>query len=342
MRYRRLGRTGLKVSEIGFGTWGIGKTSWIGADDQESTSALITARDAGVNFFDTALAYGRGHSEQLLAQVFGKSKEVVVASKVPPKNGLWPAPAGVPLQQAYPKSHVLESLRTSLTNLQREAIDLYQFHVWSDEWAKDAEWLDAIEEIRRSGMARFIGVSINDHQPDNVIQALETGLVDCVQVIYNLFDQSPEDKLFPYCQAHDIAVIGRVPFDEGGLTGAIHRGVTFPPRDFRNYYFAGNRKRHVWTRVRRLVADAGITLDQLPDLALRFCLSQAAVSTVIPGMRTAAHVHANVAASDHGALSKDLVDRLHKHRWVRNFYAPPQSWASKARSYIRRLTQRTF
>ncbi len=341
MRYKRFGRTGLRVSEIGFGAWGIGKTSWIGADDQVSIRALMTARDAGVNFFDTALAYGRGHSERLLAQTFGKSEDVVIASKVPPKNGLWPAPAGVPLREAYPKSHVLESLRKSLTNLLRETIDLYQFHVWSDEWADDAEWLNTIEEIRRSGMARSIGISINDHQPDNVIRALETGLVHCVQVIYNLFDQSPEDKLFPYCQANDIGVITRVPFDEGGLTGAVHPGVTFPPQDFRNQYFAGKRKRQVWERVQQLAREANIGLEQLPDLALRFCLSHAAVSTVIPGMRTPAHVQGNVAAADRGTLSTDLLDRLHKHRWARNFYAAPQSWASKVGGYIRRLSTKS-
>lgn len=338
MKYRRLGRTQLQVSEIGFGTWGIGKTSWIGADDQASVKALMTARDTGINFFDTALVYGRGHSERMLTRVFGKS-DVVIATKVPPKNRMWPAPAGIPLREAYPKSHVLESLRSSLTNLQRETVDLYQFHVWSDEWAHDPEWLNTIEDIRRSGMARFIGISINDHQPGNVIQALETGLVDCVQVIYNVFDQSPEDRLFPYCQANDIGVIARVPFDEGGLTGGIRPGVTFPTGDFRNLYFGGKRKQQVWDRVQHLVSDAGVGLQELPELCLRFCLSHAAVTTVIPGMRTPAHVVVNTSASDRGVLPETLRDCLHKHRWVTNFYDPPPTWRRRLGRYMRRFAK---
>jgi aryl-alcohol dehydrogenase-like predicted oxidoreductase len=341
MNYRRLGRTGLEISEIGFGAWGIGQTSWIGAQDQDSIRALMTARDAGINFFDTALAYGRGHSEQLLAQVFGKSRELVIASKVPPKNGLWPAPSGVPLREAYPKSHVLECLQKTLTNLLRETVDLYQFHVWSDEWAHESEWVSTVQEIKRSGMVRFVGISINDHQPENVLQALETGLVDSVQVIYNIFDQSPEGRLFPYCQSQDIGVIARVPFDEGALTGAVHPGAAFPPNDFRNYYFGGKRKQQVWERIQQLVADAGIGVDQLPDLALRFCISNTAVSTVIPGMRTPAHVLRNVTASDRGTLSEEIIARLHKHRWVRNFYAPPRhGWTGKVMMYSRRMSER--
>ncbi len=342
MKYRRLGRTGLRISEIGFGAWGIGQTSWIGAKDQDSIRALIAARDAGLNFFDTALAYGRGHSEQLIAQVFGKSHEVIIGSKVPPKNGLWPAASGVPLREAYPKSHVLECLQKTLSNLCRETIDLYQFHVWSDEWAGESEWLSTIEEITRSGMVKFIGISINDHQPENVIRALETKLVHSVQVIYNIFDQSPEDRLFPYCRAQDIGVIARVPFDEGALTGAIRPGVSFPIGDFRNYYFAGKRKQQVWKRVQLLVHDSETSVEQLSDLALRFCLSNPTVSTVIPGMRTPAHVLSNVSASDHGTLSENVVQRLRNHRWVRNFYAPPQTWAEKVKLYGRRVSQKTL
>jgi aryl-alcohol dehydrogenase-like predicted oxidoreductase len=339
MKYRTLGRTGLQVSEIGFGGWGIGKTSWIGADDQVSIQALTTARDAGVNFFDTALAYGDGHSERLLAKVFGKADNLVVASKVPPKNMQWPARPNTSLRDTFPREHVLHCLKRTLTNLQREIVDIYQFHVWSDAWADDVEWYETIEEIRKSGQVRFVGISINDHQPTNVIRALETGLVDSVQVIYNIFDQSPEDELFPYCQRHDIGVIGRVPFDEGGLTGKIRPGVTFPDRDFRNYYFVGDRKQQVWEKVQQLAVDTGIQLDDLPDLALRFCLSHRAVSSVIPGMRTPVHVQSNTAASDKGILPPDTVRNLHKHRWIRNFYTPPTTWTNKVKGQIRRLTE---
>ncbi|HEY6272830.1 MAG TPA: aldo/keto reductase [Terriglobales bacterium] len=340
MRQRTLGRTGLGTSEIGFGTWGIGNTSWIGAEDQTSVRALMAARDAGINFFDTALVYGRGHSERLLAKVFGRSEEILIASKVPPKNELWPAPSRIPLRDVFPKWHVLECLRKSLANLQRKSIDLYQFHVWSDEWADDPQWLETVEEIRRSGQVRFIGISINDHQPTNILKALATGLIDSVQVIYNVFDQSAEDELFPYCQTHDIGVIARVPFDEGGLTGAIHPGVNFPAGDFRNRYFAGKRKKQVWERVQRLTSDADIQLPELPDLALRFCLSHGAVATVIPGMRTPSHVHSNVASSDGEPLPDQLLSSLHEHRWNRNFYDSPVTWEVRVRGRVRLAAQR--
>ncbi len=320
MHYRTLGRTGLKAGIIGFGAWGIGKGLWVGAEDDVSLRALKAARDAGVNFFDTALAYGTGHSEELLKRAFGRSDDVIIASKVPPKNFIWPARRGTPLEEAFPKRYVLDSLDTSLKNLGRGRVDVYQFHVWSDEWADQDEWLETVRQMRSSGKARFVGISINDHEPTNVLKALDTGLIDTVQVIYNIFDQSPEDKLFPYCRQHNIGVIARVPFDEGGLTGTILPHTQFAPGDFRNQYFAGERKQQVWDHVQRLVADTGIKLEELPSAALRFTISHEAVSTVIPGMRTAEHVAANVAAGETGPLSRDLLARLRMHRWEHNFY----------------------
>jgi aryl-alcohol dehydrogenase-like predicted oxidoreductase len=310
----------LKVSIVGFGAWGIGRSEWVGADDKRSIDALKAARDQGINFFDTALAYGMGHSEQLLARAFGPSREVIIASKVPPKNSIWPAQPGVPLRDVFPRNYVLSSLDQSLKNLGRETVDLYQFHVWNDEWAGNDEWLATVREIRSSGKARFLGISINDHQPANSLKALETGLIDAVQVIYNIFDQSPEDELFRYCQKHHIGVLARVPFDEGSLTGKIRPDTTFPKGDFRNQYFGGERKQQVWTRVQRLTKAAAISLDELPQFALRFCLTHPAVSTVIPGMRTTAHVAANAAAADAGPLPKTMIAKLRPHRWIRNFY----------------------
>jgi len=320
MKYRQLGKTGLEVSEIGYGAWGIGQSEWVGADDEVSLKSLRAAREAGVNFFDTALAYGMGHSEQLLARAFGKSNDVIIASKVPPKNFIWPAQPGVPLPEVFPKGYVLSSLDRTLKNLGRETVDLYQFHVWNDEWAGNEEWLSTVREIRGSGKARFLGISINDHQPANSLKVLATGLIDAVQVIYNIFDQSPEDELFPYCQKHHIGVLARVPFDEGSLTGKIRPDTTFPKGDFRQQYFGGDRKQQVWERVQRLTKDAAIPLEQLPQFALRFCLSQPAVSTVIPGMRTPAHVASNASASDAGPVAPAVLSRIRAHRWVRNFY----------------------
>src|SRR5436305_12051144 len=237
MNYRVLGRTNFKISEIGFGGWGIGAAQWIGAEDEKSITSLRAARDAGINFFDTALAYGNGHSEQLIAQAFGADKEIIIATKIPPKNLLWPARPGTPLQQVFPKSYVLNCVDQSLRNLRRDSIQLEQFHVWNDEWAAEPEWIETVEELKHSGKVQFVGISINDHQPTNALKALQTGLIDAVQVIFNIFDQSPMDKLFPFCREHQIGVIARVPFDEGSLTGRIRPETEFPEGDFRNEYF---------------------------------------------------------------------------------------------------------
>ncbi len=320
MRYRQLGRTGLQVSEIGYGAWGIGQSEWVGAEDELSLKSLKAARDAGVNFFDTALAYGEGHSEGLINKAFGSSREVMIASKVPPKNRIWPAQPASQLKDVFPREYVLGCLEQTLKNLGRDAVDLYQFHVWNDDWAKSQEWQSLVKEMRQSGKARFIGISINDHQPANSLKALATGLIDTVQVIYNIFDQSPDDELLPFCRKNNIGVLARVPFDEGSLTGKIRPDTRFPEGDFRNQYFGGHRKQEVWDRLQALLQDTGLKLEQMPVEALRFCLSNPAVSTVIPGMRKAQHVSANASASEAGPLAPDVLEKVHKHRWVRNYY----------------------
>jgi aryl-alcohol dehydrogenase-like predicted oxidoreductase len=320
MRYRSFSKSGIEVSEVGYGAWGIGKSMWIGADDAESLRSLRAARDAGVNFFDTALVYGDGHSEQLIARAFGKSSDVIIASKVPPADRVWAVKSGSPLRNTFPKEYVLSCLDQSLKHLGREHIDIYQFHTWHDDWARQSEWQETVRELKSSGKVRLVGISIQNHQPANVLEALDTGLVDSVQVIYNIFDQSPEDQLFPYCKQHSVGVIVRVPFDEGALAGKIAPETTFPEGDFRHAYFAGNRKQEVADAVQAIVRDTGISRDELPSLALRFCLSPSAVSTVIPGMRDVRHVAANVAASDAGPLPPETLQKLRAHRWVRNFW----------------------
>jgi len=318
MNYRTLGRTGLRISEIGFGTWGIGKSAWMGADDQVSIRALETAHDLGVNFFDTALLYGDGHSERLLARALGKSSDVIIASKVPIKASLQPSRR---FSEVFPRSYTLDCLHKTLGNLGRESVDLYQFHGWCESWARDPEFRRTVEDLRTSGKARFIGISVHHHQPNSVLPALETGLIDVVQVIYNIFDQSPADRLLPYCREHHIGVIARVPFDEGGLTGSVTPATKFPPGDFRNWYFAGSRKQQVWKRVQNIATEAAISPHQLPDLALRFCLSHPAVSVVIPGMRTVDHARSNAAIAESGPLPDSLLTALRKHRWERDFYS---------------------
>ena len=320
MKYRSFGKTELNVSEIGYGAWGIGKAMWIGADDNESLRSLHAARDAGVNFFDTALVYGDGHSEKLIARAFGKSPDIIIASKVPPLDYVWDVQPGSPLRRTFPREHIFASLDKTLRSLGRDQIDIYQFHTWHDDWASEPEWQETVRELKSSGKVRFIGISIQNHQPTNVLKALNTGLIDSVQVIYNIFDQSPEDELFPYCEKHGIGVIVRVPFDEGALSGKVTPDTKFPEGDFRHNYFRDDRKQEVWDAVQRIVQELGITLDQLPPLALRFCLTPAAVSTVIPGMRNPRHVAANVAASDAGPLPPGILARLRAHRWVRNYW----------------------
>jgi aryl-alcohol dehydrogenase-like predicted oxidoreductase len=321
MNYRTLGKTGLNVSEIGYGAWGIGKGAWVGASDEDSLKALHRAIDLGLNFIDTALAYGDGHSEKLVGQVVRQSSEkIYVATKIPPKNEVWPAQAGVPVTEAFPADHIIWCTEQSLKNLGLESIDVQQFHVWSDEWVKQGDWLEAIQKLKRQGKLKYFGVSINDHQPDNAIKLIETGVADTVQVIYNVFDQSPEDKLFPACERYNVGVIIRVALDEGSLTGTITPDTSFERDDFRSRYFRGERKREVFDRVQRIVSDLGITLDQMAETALRFVLSHKAVSTVIPGMRSVRNVERNCEIGDGRGLPVEKLEKLKAHRWVRNFY----------------------
>ena len=321
MEYRPLGRTGIKVSEIGYGAWGIGGQMWQGAVDAESMRALHQAVDLGLNFIDTALVYGDGHSETLVGKFVKERKErIYVASKIPPKNGAWPARKGSPIADAFPSRHIIASTERSLKNLGLETLDVQQFHVWDDGWAGNDEWKRAIQKLKEEGKVRYFGISINDHQPANALRGAETGLIDTVQVIYNIFDQSPEDQLFSLCREKNIGVIVRVPLDEGGLTGKINAGTTFPAGDWRNNYFRGERKAEVSRHVEALKPLLGKESATLPELALRFVLHHPAVSTVIPGMRSAENVRANCGLSDGRRLSDTLVAELRKHAWARNFY----------------------
>jgi aryl-alcohol dehydrogenase-like predicted oxidoreductase len=316
MQYRTFGRTGWQVSDLGYGMWGMG--GWSGSDDAESLASLHRAVEGGCTFFDTALAYGVGHSERLLGQVVRAhpGRGLIVATKVPPKNLKWPGKAEYPAADTFPADHIREFTAKSLENLGLDRIDLLQFHVWDDAWAGDDGWKRAIEDLKRTGTIRAFGISVNRWQPENVLRAIDTGLVDAVQVVYNVFDQAPEDRLFPACRAANVAVIARVPFDEGALTGTLTRDTRFPEGDWRGTYFTQAHLDATLTRVERLMPllPEGMSL---PELALRFILSSPDVSTVIPGMRKARHVDANLAASDRGPLPADLVQALRAHRWDR-------------------------
>jgi aryl-alcohol dehydrogenase-like predicted oxidoreductase len=321
MHYRTFGRTGWQVSEIGYGMWGM--AGWTGSDDEESLRALDRALALGCTFFDTAWAYGGGKSEQLLGQALAKKRTGMrVATKIPPKNMRWPGKAEYPLSETYPATHIREYTEKSLANLGMETIDLQQFHVWSDTWAADESWQRAVDDLKRQGLIRAFGISVNRWEATNVLRALGTGLIDSVQVVYNIFDQAPEDELFPYCQEHNIAIIARVPFDEGSLTGTLTSSSSWPEGDFRNLYFNKEHLAATLTRVERLMPLVPDGMD-LPELALRLILEHAAVSTTIPGMRRPRHVERNMAVSDGTRLPPRLRDALRGHRWDRVPNATP-------------------
>lgn len=316
MRHRTFGRTGWQVGEVGYGMWGMG--GWSGSDDAESLASLHRAVDLGCTFFDTAYAYGLGHSEKLLGQLVRAhpGRGLVVATKVPPKNLKWPGRAEDSVADTFPPDHIREYAARSLANLGVERLDLLQLHVWDDTWAGDDGWKRTAEDLKRAGTIGAFGISVNRWQPGNVLAAIATGLVDSVQVVYNVFDQAPEDRLFPACRAGGVAVIARVPFDEGSLTGALTPETRFPEGDWRGTYFSPENLAATLPRIdrlRALVPDGGT----LPDLALRFILSCPDVATVIPGMRRTRHVEANMAASDRGPLPDALLSSLRAFRWDR-------------------------
>jgi aryl-alcohol dehydrogenase-like predicted oxidoreductase len=316
MQHRVFGRTKWRVSEIGYGMWGM--AGWTGSDDDESREALDRAVDLGCNFFDTAWAYGDGKSERLLGELLRRhpARHLHVATKIPPKNRQWPARAHYALDEVFPPDYMREYTEISLRNLGVETIDLQQLHVWTDEWADDDRWQKTVASLKEEKLIRAFGISINRWQPANVLKALRTDLVDCVQVVYNIFDQSPEDELLPECERRNIAVIARVPFDEGSLTGTLTADSTWPEGDFRNIYFQPENLRNTLERVERLqpVVPDGMTL---PELALRHILQNPAISTVIPGMRKVRHVEANMRVSDSEDLPEGVILELRDHRWDR-------------------------
>jgi len=322
MKYRKFGRTGWRVSDIGYGMWGMG--GWTGSDDDESRSSLQRAVDLGCNFFDTAWVYGDGRSEDLLGELVraNPDKKLYTATKVPPKNMQYPTLPEYPLEECYPPDHIEEFLHKSLENAGLESFDLLQLHTWNDDWADADGWSDMLDSLKKQGLIGACGISLNRWEPWNGIRAVRSGKIDSVQVIYNIFDQNPEDQLFPACKEMDVAVIARVPFDEGTLTGTMTKETTFPKEDWRSNYFTPE---NLIPSVER--ADALKSLipegSNMAEIALRFILSDATVSTIIPGMRKPKNVDSNMSTSDSGPLNVGLLAKLREHRWVRK----PAPWS---------------
>jgi len=322
MKYRKLGRTGFEVSDVAYGLWGM--SGWSGSHDPESLASLQLAADLGCNFFDTAWAYGDGKSDGLLGEIMARNpaKRLYAASKVPPGNDRWPALPEYKYREVFPAEHVFRYADLIRKQLRVDTIDLLQFHVWDDGWADEPEFRSTVEKLKDGGWIRSFGLSLNRWEPRNGLKALRTGLVDVVQVIYNIFDQAPEDELFPACQELNVGVIARVPLDEGSLGGKMTLDTRFPKGDWRAGYFGPENLARTVQRVERLkqIVPAGMTL---PEMAVRFILSHPAVSTTIAGMRKEEHVRQNIASSDAGPLEPALLAELKKHRWDRK----PQRWS---------------
>lgn len=322
MRYRALGRTGFEISDVACGLWGM--SGWSGSDDAESLHALQLAVDLGCNFFDTAWAYGDGKSDGFLGRILAANpgKRIYAASKIPPKNRKWPGQPTYDYNDVFPAGHVFEHADMIRRALGVDTIDVLQFHVWEDAWTDRPEFRDTVEKLKRDGIVRAFGLSLNRWQPANGIRAIRKGLVDAVQVIYNVFDQNPEDELFPVCAEYNIGVIARVPLDEGSLGGKMTRETKFPAGDWRAGYFNAKNLSETMDRVDALRGDLpeGMTL---PDAAIRFILANPVVSTIIVGMRKEQHVRGNLALSDAGGLDAAEMERLRKHRWERK----PAPWS---------------
>jgi len=314
---------------MGYGMWGMG--GWTGSSDQQSLESLQVAVDHGCNFFDTAYVYGDGHSETLLGQTVraNSDKGLYTATKVPPLNKQWPARKESTLQESYPPDHVEEYVHRSLENARLESFDLMQFHTWNDDWLRDDRWLYKLDDLRSQKLINAIGLSLNRWEPWNGVRAVRTGAIDAVQVIYNIFDQNPEDELFPACEEMKVAVIARVPFDEGTLTGTLTKESKWPEGDWRNTYFVPENlfesvdRADALKELLRKWNQEHSTQITMPELALRFILTNPTVSTIIPGMRRLSHVETNIAASDAGPLPKELYEQLKHHRWERK----PTPWS---------------
>ena len=322
MRYRHFGKTDWQISEIGYGMWGMG--GWTGSDDDEFLASLQRAVDLGCNFFDTAWGYGEGHSESLLGKLVhdNPGKQLYTATKIPPKNFIWPSRREFSLDDCFPPDHIEKYVHNSLKNARLDKFDLMQFHVWEDAWVEDDRWALKLDELRSQGLINAVGISINRWEPWNGVKTVRSGLIDAVQVIYNIFDQNPEDELFPACAKMDVAVIARVPFDEGTLTGNLTLESAWPKDDWRSTYFVPeNLKSSVEhaEALRPLILE-GMTM---PEMALRFILNEKRVSTIIPGMRKLKHVDSNIAASDAEPLPRELHAKLRQHRWDRE----PTAWS---------------
>src|SRR5258708_3113047 len=345
MKYRTLGKTELKVSEIGYGTWQLANdpNCWVGADLEESLKSLARFVELGGNFIDTAWIYGfddakpdEHPSEQLIGKFLkqsGKRGRLILATKVPPKNMNWPALKGVSVSEVFPNDWIEKCVDDSLKSLGIDSLDLVQFHVWQDDFVDEDGWKETIQKIMKSGKVKNWGISVNDYQPTNCVRALDTGLISTIQFIFNLFHQKPTEKLFPYAKKRNIGLIARVPLDEGGLSGNFTENTTFEEGDFRSKFFTKERLKELVKRTDGLKKLLDGEAKTLSELGLRYILSFDEVSTAIPGMRKMSHVESNTSLSDGQKLSAQLMEQLKNNSWERNFY-PYKDPSMKSTNYL--------
>ena len=324
MKYRTMGKTGIKISELGFGGWGIGGDWWSGADDEESLKSLEQAKELGVTLFDSALQYGNGHSEMLIGRAIKDNRDkFVITSKIPPKNFVYPPKVGSPVEEAFPADWIVECTERSLKNFGVECIDLQQFHVWINSWGESDELRRAVEQLKKDGKIKAFGCSVNFpfDETDNAIPGMKSGLFDAIQIVHNIYEQAPEAEVFKVAEENNVGVISRCPLDEGALSGKITPETTFPEGSFLDTYFKDDRKAIVEQKAKELdwLMSEGHA-ENLAEAAIRYVLSHPAVSTAIVGMRNPKHAVANCKAIDKGPLPADVMKRLKKHAWPHNYW----------------------
>jgi len=323
MRTRVFGRTGWRVSEIGFGAWQIGG-DWGAVDDEQSIDTLLYAYERGVNFVDTAELYGKGHSETVIGRSLHewKGSKIYVATKAQPI--LWPSPEenNPEMRGRYPRWYLRENVEASLKRLGVERIDLYQLHCWLTDGLSHLDWLETLNDLRREGKIDHIGVSIRDFRPDEGVDLARFGLVDSIQVIFNMFEQRPAADLFPAGASTSTALIARVPLDSGSLIGNWTKETyqTWQPGSQPHSMFRGERFVETLARVESLKRVCAPRYPTLAEAAMRYVLSAAEVSTLIPGMKNRAEVDMNIAYSDGAAFPVELKSALAAHGWIRNYY----------------------
>jgi aryl-alcohol dehydrogenase-like predicted oxidoreductase len=322
MKYRKFGKLGWDVSEIGFGAWALGG-GWGPRDDRESVAALHEAFELGCNFVDTAQGYGNGHSERVIARALREwsgTGRIHVATKIPPLPGEWPPGPYDRLEERFTEDYLRERLERSLRDLGTDCIDLLQIHTWTRAWNRDPMVWELLRTFRAEGKVRAIGVSTPEHDQHSVLELVRNGWVDSVQLIYNIFDQEAQAELLPVAREHQVAVIVRVAFDESALTGKLEVSSRFGEDDVRSRYFAGDRLARTVQRVEKVRETAAGEEPDLVTTALKFALKPDAVSTVIPGIRSVAQARMNLAVSDLPAMSNELERKLRSFNWRRGVW----------------------